>query len=63
MSVAEQAQSIMKVKEACEYLQISERKMRDLVAEGEIPFARIGKSIRFSKVEIDKWFKKKMAAG
>lgn len=47
--------AVMDVRSLCKYLQISERKVRSLVSDNEIPYFKIGKSVRFHKDEVDKW--------
>jgi excisionase family DNA binding protein len=39
------------------YLKIPEGTLRHWVIEGRIPFSKLGFHVRFSKSEIDKWFK------
>jgi len=58
MGAAESTEDIMTVREASDYLRISIRKMRSLISEDEIPYARIGRLIRLKKSELDKWFKR-----
>lgn len=45
----------MNVKECSEYLGVSEGSIRKSVAEKSIPFFRVGESVRFSKMELDRW--------
>lgn len=54
---SENSSQKMNVKDVCQYLKVSERTLRTLVSDREIPFTRIKGCIRFDKVEIDRWFK------
>jgi len=49
--------TFMDVKEVSEYLKISVRTIRDLVAHREIPYSRVASRIRFDRDEINRWFK------
>jgi len=51
---------ILTVKEVCQYLQLSERKIRDMMAFKEIPYAKIGGRARFDRLAIDKWIASQM---
>lgn len=55
----EQNESVMDVGGACGYLKISERKLRALISDNEIPYFKIGKAIRFHKEALDKWCMRK----
>ena len=50
-------QRYIPIKEAARYLQLSVRKVRDLIIaqDDPLPHYRIGKSIRFLASEIDLW--------
>jgi excisionase family DNA binding protein len=49
---------ILTPNEVAEVLRVSRRKINQLVAEGQIPFIRIGKRrIRFKREAIMKWFR------
>lgn len=48
---------IMDLKEVAQYLSFSQKKLYNLVKEGNIPYARIGGQYRFVKEEIDSWLK------
>lgn len=41
--------------EAAKFFSVSERHLRNLVARGEIPCCRLGRSIRFSPAQITAW--------
>ena len=43
----------MSVKEACKYLIISERKLRDLIAEGDVRHVRLGSRIILRRQDLD----------
>ncbi|MCB1090844.1 MAG: excisionase family DNA-binding protein [Verrucomicrobiae bacterium] len=47
----------MTVREVAKYLQISQRKLEYLMAEGKIPFVRIGRSVRFDADVLQEWLK------
>lgn len=49
----ENGKRYLSVKAVAEYLSFSERTIYRLKAGREIPFVRIGKSIRFDRLEID----------
>lgn len=50
-------EKIMDVHNVASYLKLSERKIRLMVADKEIPYARVGGRIRFDRDEINRWFK------
>ena len=41
--------------ELCEWLNITERHARKLVARGAIPYRKVGHLLRFPESEIDEW--------
>ena len=45
----------MTLAQACEYLQVSERKLRTMVTEKRLPGHKFGRDWRFSRAELDKW--------
>jgi excisionase family DNA binding protein len=45
----------MSVLEACFYVGISERKLRELIARGDIRYVRLGSRIILRKQDIDSW--------
>lgn len=45
----------MKVPEVAEYLQIGRSRAYELVADGEIPSVKIGRSVRVSRRELKRW--------
>ena len=47
---------VMSYKELSVYLKLSQGTLRQKVMKGEIPFSKIGGSVRFSKKTIDGWF-------
>jgi len=47
-------------KEACRLLSISLRKLSKMTSERQIPFIKMGKSVRFRVDELDNWTKKQM---
>lgn len=48
---------ILTLKEAAHLLKLSDKKMYQLVKEGDVPFKRIGRGIRFSLVQLLEWMK------
>ncbi len=50
----------MTVKQISQYLSLSERKIRQMVKDREIPFVRVGRRlIRFDRKAIDTWLEEK----
>jgi excisionase family DNA binding protein len=47
----------LKVPEVAAVLRIARSRAYELVADGEIPSVRIGRSIRVSRRELDRWLK------
>lgn len=45
----------LKVPEVARVLRIARSRAYELVAEGEIPSVRIGRSVRVSRKELDRW--------
>ncbi|BBL79468.1 excisionase [Rubrobacter xylanophilus] len=45
----------LKVPEVAEVLRIARSRAYELVASGEIPAVRIGRSVRVSRKELDRW--------
>jgi len=50
-------------RQAAERLGISERTLWQLKADGEIPFLRIGRLIRYSLVDLEKWVEDRSQGG
>lgn len=48
-------QEWLKVPEVAEVLRIARSRAYELVAEGEIPSVRIGRSLRVNREELDRW--------
>ena len=46
------------IKEASEYLGFSVKALYHMVERRQIPFVKIGKSLRFNKVALDNWIEK-----
>lgn len=40
---------------AAEYLDISERQLRDLVYRRKVPYLKVGRLVRFRRAELDAW--------
>ena len=53
--MSEQHHEYLKVPEVAEVLRIARSRAYELVADGEIPSVRIGRSIRVSRRELDSW--------
>ncbi len=45
----------LKVPEVAEILRIARSRAYEMVADGEIPSVRIGRSVRVSRVELERW--------
>lgn len=45
----------LKVPEVAELLRVARSRAYDLVADGEIPAIKIGRSVRVSRKELDRW--------
>lgn len=45
----------LRVPEVAEVLRIARTRAYELVAEGEVPSIRIGRSVRVSRTELDRW--------
>jgi excisionase family DNA binding protein len=46
---------LWRYKEVAEYLQLSEHTLRHFVMLRQIPFRKLGRSVRFLKSDIDQW--------
>lgn len=46
---------LMSSEAAAEYLAITSRHLRDLVARRDIPYFKVGRLLRFDRRELDKW--------
>jgi excisionase family DNA binding protein len=51
----EQQHEWLKVPEVAEVLRIARSRAYELVADGEIPAVKIGRSVRVSRKELDRW--------
>ncbi len=49
---------LMTAKELAEYVQLNPLTVYKKVKAGEIPYIRLGRSIRFKKEQIDEWLEK-----
>ncbi len=54
---------VLKVSEAGEYLQCGRSRMYEMIATGEIPSIRIGKSIRIPVKALNEWVENRSQAG
>ena len=52
---AKLASPLMSIPSMCEYLNITESKMRSLIFNKKIPFIKVGREIRFEKEVIESW--------
>jgi excisionase family DNA binding protein len=50
-----QPRDVMTVPELCDYLQLSEAKVREMLRRGELPAILIGRQWRIRKAAIDAW--------
>jgi len=48
---------VLSVLEAAQFLGISERTMRQLIAEKRVPFARVGGSLRLRRTALVEWLR------
>ena len=53
--MAEQPHEYLKVPEVAAVLRIARSRAYELVGEGEIPSVRIGRSVRVSRKELERW--------
>ncbi len=51
----EQQHEYLKVPEVAEVLRIARSRAYELVADGEIPAIKIGRSVRVSRRDLDRW--------
>jgi excisionase family DNA binding protein len=51
----ERDKEYLKVSEVAEFLQIGRTRAYELVGSGEIPSVRIGRSVRVSRRELERW--------
>ena len=56
-------QTLMEIGEAAEYLRLKVSRLRYEVFIKRIPHIKIGRSIRFSKTQLDSWLKEHTKAG
>ena len=53
----------LKVPEVAQILRIARSRAYELVAGGEIPSVRIGRSVRVKRAELDRWLEEQRYAG
>ena len=58
----DQRHEYLKVPEVAEVLRIARSRAYELVAEGEIPSVRIGRSVRVSRKELERWLEEQRQA-
>ncbi|MCA1716275.1 MAG: helix-turn-helix domain-containing protein [Actinobacteria bacterium] len=51
----EQRHEYLKVPEVAEILRVARSRAYEMVADGEIPAVKIGRSVRVSRKELDRW--------
>lgn len=51
----DEQQEWLKVPEVAELLRIARSRAYELVADGEIPAVKIGRSVRVNRKELDRW--------
>ena len=51
----EQQHEYLKVPEVAQILRVARSRAYELVADGEIPAVKIGRSVRVSRKELDRW--------
>lgn len=49
-------ESVWDVPDVARFLKVSEKTVRNRVADGTIPYRRIGRLVRFDPAEIREWF-------
>ena len=54
---------LLKAAEAALILAISSRKLWSLTASGDIPHVRIGRAVRYSRLDLEEWIKSHTARG
>lgn len=52
-----QSAQIFTVKEAANFLRVSPWKIYDLAQGGNIPYIRVGRSLRFSRTQLEDWMR------
>jgi excisionase family DNA binding protein len=55
----EKDKEYLKVPEVAEFLQIGRTRAYELVSSGEIPYVRIGRSVRVSRRELERWLEER----
>lgn len=55
----EREKEYLKVQEVAEFLQIGRTRAYELVSSGEIPSVRIGRNIRVSRRELERWLEER----
>lgn len=59
----EREKEYLKVPEVAEFLQIGRSRAYELVAEGDIPSVKIGRSVRVSRKELERWLERRRQPG
>ena len=55
----DEKREFLKVPEVAEVLRIARSRAYELVAEGDIPSIKIGRSLRVSRTELDRWLEER----
>lgn len=53
---------LLKADEAAKYLNFHEETVYEMARRGMIPTVKVGRAVRFDRIELDKWVDKKIAA-
>jgi len=56
-------EEIMKIDEVAAFLRVSPWTIRHWCCERKIPFHRVGRSVRFHRGEVERFFKQKLIKG
>ncbi len=59
----EREKEYLKVPEVAEFLQIGRSRAYELVANGKIPSVKIGRSVRVSRKELERWLEEQRQPG
>ena len=53
---------LLTIKDVCQILKLKPWAIYNMVRHGEIPFTKIGRSLRFERGQIDEWIKRSSVA-
>jgi excisionase family DNA binding protein len=57
------SENLLTIKEAAEYLRVSESWLYRQAAGRSVPHYRLGRSVRFSRQELDAWLRRSQTQG